>query len=140
MLRRVCEEKPKKWNRFIPALLFSYRDSVQESTGFTPFQLLYGRQVRGPLTILKELWTKEIEDEEIKTVYQYVVDLRERLESTCKIVKNELEKNRDRYKVYADSKSKDRQFKVGDEVLLLLPSDLNSLLCSGRDRSKLSKS
>ena len=128
MLRRVCEEKPKQLNRFIPALLFAYRDSVQESTGFTPFQLLYGQQVRGPLTILRELWTKEIEDEEIKTVYQYVVDLRERLESTCKIVRNELEKNRDRYKVYADSKSKDRQFKVGDEVLLLLPSDLNKLI------------
>ena len=128
MLRRVCEEKPKQWNRFILALLFAYRDSVQESTGFTPFQLLYGRQVRGPLTILKELWTKEIEDEEIKTVYQYVVDLRERLESTCKIMRIELEKNRDRYKEYADSKSKDRQFKVEDEVLLLLPSDLNKLI------------
>ena len=78
MLRRVCEEKPRQWNRFIPALLFAYRESVQESTGFWPFQLLYGRQVRGPLTILKELWTKEIENEEIKTMYQYVVDLRER--------------------------------------------------------------
>ena len=128
MLRRVCEEKAKQWNRFIPTLLFAYRESVQESTGFTPFQLLYGRQVRGPLTILKELWTKEIEDEEIKTVYQYVVDLHERLESTCKIVRNELEKNRGRYKAYVDSKSKDRQFKVGDKVLLLLPSDLNKLI------------
>ena len=128
MLRRVCEEKPRQWNRFIPALLFAYRESVQESTGFSPFHLLYGRQVRGPLTILKELWTKEIENEEIKTVYQYVVDLRERLESTCEIVRNELEKNRDRYKAYADSRSKDRHFKVGDEVLLLLPNDLNKLI------------
>ena len=55
MLRRVSEEKPRQWDRYIPALLFAYRDSVQESTGFSPFQLLYGRHVIGPLSILKEL-------------------------------------------------------------------------------------
>ena len=92
MLRRVTEEKPRQWDRYIPALLFAYRDSVQESTGFSPFQLLYGREVRGPLTILRDLWTKEIEDNEIKTTYQYVVDLREKLESSCEIAREELEK------------------------------------------------
>ena len=34
--------------------------SSQESTGFSPFQLIYGRSVRGPGTIPKELWTKEV--------------------------------------------------------------------------------
>ena len=43
-------------------------------------------------------------------------------------MRNELEKNRDRYKAYADSKSKDRHFNVGDEVMLLLPNDLNKLI------------
>ena len=57
---------------------------MQDSTGYSPFQLLYGHQVRGPLTILKELWTSNIEDEEVKTTYQYVVDMRQRLEDTCK--------------------------------------------------------
>ena len=128
MLRRVTEEKPRQWDRYIPALLFAYRDSVQESTGFSPFQLLYGRQVRGPLTILRELWTKEIDDNEIKTTYQYVVDLREKLESSCEIAREELEKNSKRYKTYADAKSKDRQFKAGEDVLLLLPNNLNKLL------------
>ena len=58
MLRRVSEEQPKMWDRFIPSLMFAYRESVQESTGFSPFQLLYGRQARGPLSILKQIWTK----------------------------------------------------------------------------------
>ena len=51
MLRKLCEEQPKQWNRYIPALLFAYRDTVHHSTGYSPFQHLYGRQVRGPLTI-----------------------------------------------------------------------------------------
>ena len=33
---------------------------AQESTGLSPFRLLYRRSVRGPGTILKELWTKEV--------------------------------------------------------------------------------
>ena len=55
MLRKLSEEKPTQWDRYIPSLLFAYRDSIQESTGFSPFHLLYGRQVRGPLSILRQL-------------------------------------------------------------------------------------
>ena len=128
MLRKCCEEQPRQWNRFIPALLFAYRDTVQDSTGYSPFQLLYGHQVRGPLTILKELWTRDIGDEEVKTTYQYVVDLRMRLEDTCKLAQEELSKNSKKYKAYYDTKAKDRQFKKGEEVLLLLPSVNNKLL------------
>lgn len=53
---------------------------------------------------------------------------RERLEETMEIVQNELSKSSRKYKYYADSKAKDRQFHEGDEVLLLLPTDHNKLL------------
>ena len=132
MLRKLCEEQPRQWNRYISALLFAYRDATQDSTGYSPFQLLYGRQVRGPLTILKELWTKEIRDEEVKTTYQYVVDLRQKLVDTCQLAQEELSRNSKRYKFYADANAKERQFKPGDEVLLLLPSDNNKLLMQWR--------
>ena len=69
MLRRMCSERPKDWDRYIPALLFAYREAPQESLGFSPFELLYGRTVRGPLSILKELWTGNGLDEEVKTTY-----------------------------------------------------------------------
>jgi len=58
MLKKVCSEKPKDWDRYIAAILFAYRGVKQESLGFAPFELLYGRTVRGPISILKELWTK----------------------------------------------------------------------------------
>ena len=59
MLRKVCSEKPKDWDRYIPALLFAYIEAPQESLGFSPFELLYGRTVRDPMAILKDLWTDE---------------------------------------------------------------------------------
>ena len=42
----MCSEQPKEWDRFIEPLLFAYREVPQESTGFSPFELLYGREVR----------------------------------------------------------------------------------------------
>lgn len=98
MLRRLCNEQPKLWNKFLDPLLFAYREVPHESTGFAPFELLYGRTVRGPLQILKELWTENIEEEDIRNSYEYVIELKEKLNSTMEIVKEQLEKSQNRYK------------------------------------------
>ncbi|XP_072022821.1 uncharacterized protein [Amphiura filiformis] len=128
MLRKMCEERPTDWDRYLNALLFAYRETPQSSIGFSPFELLYGRVVRGPLTVLKELWTGEIEEPETKSTYQYVLDLQDRLEKTCDLARQELQKSQSKYKSYYNRKAKCRKFKVGDEVLLLLPTDRNKLL------------
>ena len=60
MLNRSCSEQPLQWHRYINPLLFAYREVPLESTGFSPFELLYGRAVTGPMFILKELWMKEL--------------------------------------------------------------------------------
>jgi len=44
------------------------------------------------VTLLKRIWMGEEEDSQVKTAYQYVVDLRERIEETCELAKNELSK------------------------------------------------
>ena len=68
MLIRMSNEQPKEWDRFIEPLLFAYREVPQESTGFSPFELLYGRTLRGPMSILRDLWTKEGIDNEVITM------------------------------------------------------------------------
>ena len=128
MLKKLCSEQPKQWHRYINALLFAYREVPQGSTGFSPFELLFGRTVRGPMMILKQLWTEEVEDPEVKTSYAYVFDLRERLEDTVKLAREELKKSQVRYQRYYNRKAKSRSFKVGSKVLLLLPTDKNKLL------------
>jgi len=80
MLKKVAAERPKYWHRYLTPLMFAVRDTPQHSTGFTPFELLYGRSVRTPMTILKELWTGEVED---------VIDRRERIEETCALAKEQ---------------------------------------------------
>ena len=92
MLRRMCAERPKDWDKYLPALLFAIREVPQESLGFSPFELLYGRSIRGPMAILRELWSGEVNDEQVLSTYQYVIELRERLEQTCQLARDNLKK------------------------------------------------
>ena len=91
MLKRMCAEQPKHWDKYVAALLFAYRETPHASLGFSLFELLYGRSVQDPLSILKELWAKE-EDQEARTSYQYIFELREKLGNTCKMAHEELQK------------------------------------------------
>ena len=128
MLRRLSNEQPRQWHRFVNPLLFAYREAPQEAPGFSPFELLYGKTVRGSVQILKELWTRETDGTEVKTSYQYVFELRERLDNTMKIAKEELLKSRKKSKTLYNRRAKRREFQEGDKVLLLLSTDTNKLL------------
>jgi transposase InsO family protein len=139
MLKRLCQEKPKQWHRYINAALFAYREVPQESTGFSPFEILYGHTVRGPMMILKELWTKDIEEPEVKSSYQYVLDLRERLEETTKLANDALKVAQGRYKHYYDRRARPRHLQVEDQVLILLPTDNNKLLMQWKGPFKVEK-
>ncbi|XP_060062936.1 uncharacterized protein LOC132543450 [Ylistrum balloti] len=128
MLRRMSTERPKDWDRYLNALLFAYREVPQESLGFSPFEMLYGRAVRGPMMILKELLTKEMPDDDIKTTYQYVIDLKERMEDTCQIALEHLKEAKVMQRKHFNRRAKARELKPGDKVLVLLPTKANKLL------------
>ena len=92
MLQRMWAECPKDWDWYLPALLFAVQEVPQESLGSLPFELLYGRNVRGPMAIFRELWTNNVEDEEVSSTYDYVINLRKRLEHTCELAMKKLQK------------------------------------------------
>ena len=127
MIQKMAAEKPSDWDRYIPALLFSYREVAQASLGFLPFELVYGRSVRGPMSVLRDIWADEDINEQTKTTYQYVLELRERLESTCKLAHDELRKAQGNQHKWFNKKAKAKHLKEGDQVLLLLPTKLNKL-------------
>ncbi|KAL0186267.1 hypothetical protein M9458_017937, partial [Cirrhinus mrigala] len=49
----------KDWDEGLPLLLFAVRESVQESLGFSPAELVFGHTVRGPLKMLQESWVSD---------------------------------------------------------------------------------
>ena len=84
--------------------------------------------MRGSVQILKKLWSKEENASEVTTSYQYVLELRKRLDETMKLAQAELEKNQIRNTKLYNRKVKKRVFQLGDKVLVLLPTDYNNLL------------
>ncbi len=56
MVRKFVNEDAKNWDKWLEPLLFAVREIPQASTGFSPFELLYGRQPRGVLAVIREVW------------------------------------------------------------------------------------
>ncbi|XP_076877760.1 uncharacterized protein LOC143526887 isoform X2 [Brachyhypopomus gauderio] len=121
MLRSYCLETEKDWDEGIPLLLFAIREAVQESTGFTPSELVFGHVVRGPLKALYEQWLAPTLPAESKPVGVYVRALREKMQLAHSMAKKALVSSQSIMKTRYDKKAVLRSFEVGDQVLALLP-------------------
>ncbi len=49
MLKAMVEEHPNQWDQLLAKELIHYRSSVNASTGFTPYRLIFGRGMRLPI-------------------------------------------------------------------------------------------
>ena len=129
MLKRLSAEQPHLWPRFINPLLFAYREVEHKSTGYSPFFLMYGRDIRGPMHILKETLEGNVpQDEEGKTAYQYVLEMQERLEKTYALAQEELKRAGKASAQYINRRTALRSLQPKDKCLILLPSSANKLL------------
>ena len=54
MLKNAMDTDRKNWDQLLPRVLFAVRELPQASTGFSPFELIYGRRPRGLLDLAKE--------------------------------------------------------------------------------------
>ena len=55
MIRSYCFDTEKDWDEGINLLLFAVTESLQESLGFSPYELVYGHTICGPLKLLREI-------------------------------------------------------------------------------------
>ena len=119
MIRSYCFDTKKDWNEGKHLLLSTARESVQESLGFSPFEVAFGHPVRGPLHMLKEKFLSQ-EDTPLNLL-QYVSDFRSKLLTACEAAKSNLKSTQDKMKQNYDKNTKERSFNSGDKVLALLP-------------------
>ena len=102
VLRKLCESKPRDWDRYLIPTLFALSELPNDTAGLFPFELLYDRQVRGPLSILSELRCEPKLDEETRSSYQYIVELRDRLEEASELAVASRKIKANAYKSYFD--------------------------------------
>jgi len=118
MLQAYCVENKRDWDQGVHLLLLVARESVQAPLGFSPFQLVFGQTVRGPLKLLKEAWLAE--DSSVNLLDQ-VADLRYRLVCARYFAQPNLVASQQKMKTWYDKRVKTRCFNIGDQVLVLLP-------------------
>ena len=58
MIRSYCFDTEKDWDKGMHLFLFAVREYVQESLGFSSFELVFGHTVRGPLKLLNEIFSQ----------------------------------------------------------------------------------
>lgn len=115
MLGTLSEEKKMDWKTYIKPLVHAYNATRHESTGFSPFYVMFGRHPRLPVDVLMGI----PEDSEKQDTYNdFISNLRERLDFTYKLVNQEATKSREKQKHQYDKKVTSSTLRPGDRVLV----------------------
>jgi len=107
MLRAYCYEQDKDWDEGVHLLLFAVREVVQESLGFSPFELLFGREVRGSLKLLKESW---LDEENQVSLLEQVTLLCQPMMRAGEMARDNLKTTQTKMKAWYDRKARKRSF------------------------------
>lgn len=133
MLKKFVSETGKDWDKWLLYLLFAYREVPQASTGFSPFELLFAHQVRGPLDVLHETWEESGKAKDMN-ISSYILKMWEQLKTTTMARENLLQSQMQQKKWY-DRSARHRSFEPGEEVLLLFPTSKYKLLAKSSTTS-----
>ncbi|XP_071542904.1 uncharacterized protein [Panulirus ornatus] len=105
MIRKYCHERNQDWDEGLPFLLFAVRESPHESLGCSPFELVFGRQVRGPLKVVKdELISHKVP---LKSFITYLQQLKDNLDKIRKFARDNMKISQHTMKSVFDVKAKD---------------------------------
>lgn len=112
----TLEAKQKiRWREFVKPLVHAYNCTRNEVTGYTPYELLFGRTPRLPVDLAFGLPVKE---KSSISHSQYVKDLRARLEEAYNLASKNALKSAQRNKSRFDRKVTPSTLNIGDRVLV----------------------
>ena len=110
----------KEWDVALKYLLLAYRDTPHSVTGFSPFTLMFGREVKGPLEALRTSWSEG--DGEDCSVAEWLVGVQLRMSEMAELVSDREKVAKQRMKAYYDKGAKLKSFLVGEKVLVRRPA------------------
>ena len=119
MLRAVVSEFGSDWDDHLPYILLAYRSTVHDSVNFTPNFLMFGREVRVPVDIM--YGDRQSASGVPTCPIEYVEWVRNVMQNSYKIARENLEKSAIRQKRGYDVNTKTRSFKRGDWVWVFYP-------------------
>src|SRR5579862_3314307 len=124
-LSKYCSKQPNSWVRHLPLALWADRISIRRTTGFSAFELLYGRDCLLPIELSLESWSVVDWEGEITTREDLLTSRMRQLDQRNlheAHAATNLRNSRLGNKAHFDStkrlRSAEQQLHVGDLVLL----------------------
>ncbi|GFV83241.1 retrovirus-related Pol polyprotein from transposon 17.6 [Trichonephila clavipes] len=124
-LQEYDQDASSKWDKHLPSILLALRTVFHESTGYTPSELVYGKNLRTPETLVMEHWMEPEEESDLVTAYMF--KLINRLKRCQEVAINKMEEMQVKRKTWYDKNAVKREFKDWDLVLVLATSRANKL-------------
>ncbi|KAK7881930.1 hypothetical protein WMY93_028104 [Mugilogobius chulae] len=115
MLGTLEQKQKATWKEYVRPMVHAYNCTRNEVTGFTPYELMFGRSPRLPVDIAFGLPAREPAS---KSHSQYVQNLRSRLEESYQLAFKMAEKNAERNKQQFDQRVTPSSLEEGDRVLV----------------------
>ncbi|XP_036149094.1 uncharacterized protein LOC118647760 [Monomorium pharaonis] len=112
------------WDEWIPYAMHTYNTTPHTATGYTPFELIYGRQAELPTALTKQS----------KPTYNYddyAQELRERLRAANRVARENIKEGKVKAKTQYDKRTKETKFEVGKKMY-----NLGNTKCRGRTGHK----
>ena len=107
----------KEWDDYVNAVLLAYRTKKHETTGFTPFYLVNGRQARLPVKLIVE--TETSKEKDIKeALLERTFHIMERMDRDLDTVRARVKEKQKVQKKRYDEKGISEKLKIGDKVLV----------------------
>ncbi|GFX83349.1 retrovirus-related Pol polyprotein from transposon 17.6 [Trichonephila clavipes] len=127
VIKALCVESGEDWEGVLPLALFSLRTVAHESTGFSPTELVMGKNLRTPQTLVYEEWMEE--GNTSQSVVEYILQLNNRLKRCQDIAITRMKECQLKRKTWYDRDVVERKFVEGDLVMVLVTSKQNKLEC-----------
>ena len=94
----------KLWDKQLKYLLFAYRDTPHCVTGFSPFTLMFGRDVKGPLELVRSDWLEGKGED--ASVGDWLINVKARMAEMSEIVSDREKKAKKDMKHFYDRSAK----------------------------------
>ncbi len=117
LLSMAASDNERNWDLQLPKIMLAYRTSVQESTRATPFQLMFGREVRLPVDVMYGNPSPAQ-----TSTSRYALDLRLHLDKSYENVRNHMGLQQRRQKTLYDRRIHGAPFRLDDQVWLHSPA------------------
>ncbi|GFV77256.1 hypothetical protein TNCV_444861 [Trichonephila clavipes] len=116
-LSLMVSKNQQDWDQKVPLFLLAYRSAVHETTGYSPSQMLFGRDLRLPCDLLFGRPPDTPSSPE-----EYVQNLQARFEDVHNLARERINLRTEKMKTRYDTKATGHQFKEGEKVWFYNPT------------------